>query len=201
MNDRVKISKIELLSDNWYILKKATFAYLRNNGEWQGQQREFYDRGNGATILLYNLAQQTVVLTRQFRFPAFMNGLESGLLIETAAGLLDEASPEERIRLEAEEETGYQVQGLQKVFEAYMSPVSVTEKLYFYVAEYASQQRIGSGGGLEQEGEDIEVLELPFAQALAMLQSGEIEDAKTIILLQYAALHVFNSFLKIKHNL
>ncbi len=191
MNDRVKISKIELLSDNWYILKKASFAYLRNNGEWQEQQREFYDRGNGATILLYNLAQQTVVLTRQFRFPAFMNGLESGLLIETAAGLLDEASPEERIRLEAEEETGYQVQALQKVFEAYMSPGSVTEKLYFYVAEYASQQRIGSGGGLEQEGEDIEVLELPFAQALSMLQSGEIQDAKTIMLLQHAALHIF----------
>ncbi|MFI0401187.1 MAG: NUDIX domain-containing protein [Thiolinea sp.] len=192
MNDRVKISKIELLSDNWYILKKASFAYLRNNGEWQEQQREFYDRGNGATILLYNLAQQTVVLTRQFRFPAFMNGLESGLLIETAAGLLDEASPEERIRLEAEEETGYQVQALQKVFEAYMSPGSVTEKLYFYVAEYASQQRIGAGGGLEQEGEDIEVLELPFTQALAMLQSGEIQDAKTIMLLQHAALHIFH---------
>ena len=193
MNERVKISKIELLSDNWYILKKATFAYLRNNGEWQEQQREFYDRGNGATILLYNLAQQTVVLTRQFRFPAFMNGLESGLLIETAAGLLDKASPEERIRLEAEEETGYQVQGLQKVFEAYMSPGSVTEKLYFYAAEYASQQRIGSGGGLEQEGEDIEVLELPFAQALSMLQSGEIQDAKTIMLLQYAALYIFRA--------
>jgi GDP-mannose pyrophosphatase NudK len=193
MNERVKISKIELLSDNWYILKKATFAYLRNNGEWQEQQREFYDRGNGATILLYNLAQQTVVLTRQFRFPAFMNGLESGLLIETAAGLLDKASPEERIRLEAEEETGYQVQGLQKVFEAYMSPGSVTEKLYFYAAEYASQQRIGSGGGLEQEGEDIEVLELPFAQALAMMQSGEIQDAKTIMLLQYAALYIFRA--------
>jgi len=193
MNDRVKISKIELLSDNWYILKKASFAYLRNNGEWQEQQREFYDRGNGATILLYNLAQQTVVLTRQFRFPAFMNGLESGLLIETAAGLLDEASPEERIRLEAEEETGYQVQALQKVFEAYMSPGSVTEKLYFYVAEYASQQRISAGGGLEQEGEDIEVLELPFIQALAMMQSGEIQDAKTIMLLQHAALHIFRA--------
>lgn len=193
MNDRVKISSIELLSDNWYILKKASFAYLRNNGEWQNQQREFYDRGNGATILLYNLAQQTVVLTRQFRFPAFMNGLASGLLIETAAGLLDEASPEERIRLEAEEETGYRVQAFQKVFEAYMSPGSVTEKLYFYVAEYENQQRIGSGGGLEQEGEDIEVLELPFKQALAMMSSGAIQDAKTIMLLQHAALHIFKA--------
>lgn len=193
MNDRVKISSIELLSDNWYILKKASFAYLRNNGEWQNQQREFYDRGNGATILLYNLAQQTVVLTQQFRFPAFMNGLESGLLIEAAAGLLDEASPEERIRLEAEEETGYRVQALQKVFEAYMSPGSVTEKLYFYVAEYENQQRIGSGGGLEQEGEDIEVLELPFKQTLAMMSSGAIQDAKTIMLLQHAALHIFKA--------
>ncbi|SKA94526.1 nudix-type nucleoside diphosphatase, YffH/AdpP family [Thiothrix eikelboomii] len=193
MNDRVRISKIELLSDNWYILKKATFTYLRNNGEWQTQQREFYDRGNGATILLYNLAQQTVVLTRQFRFPVFMNGLESGLLIETAAGLLDEASAEERIRLEAEEETGYQVQAIEKVFEAYMSPGSVTEKLYFYVAEYEHQQRVGSGGGLEQEGEDIEVLELSFTQALAMMQTGEIQDAKTIMLLQYAALHIFRA--------
>lgn len=193
MNDRVRISKIELLSDNWYILKKATFTYLRNNGEWQTQQREFYDRGNGATILLYNLAQQTVVLTRQFRFPVFMNGLESGLLIEAAAGLLDEASPEERIRLEAEEETGYQVQAIEKVFEAYMSPGSVTEKLYFYVAEYEHQQRVGSGGGLEQEGEDIEVLELSFTQALAMMQTGEIQDAKTIMLLQYAALHIFRA--------
>lgn len=191
MNDRVRISKIELLSDNWYILKKATFTYLRNNGEWQTQQREFYDRGNGATILLYNLAQQTVVLTRQFRFPVFMNGLESGLLIETAAGLLDEASPEERICLEAEEETGYQVQAIEKVFEAYMSPGSVTEKLYFYVAEYTPKDKLTEGGGIASEGEDIEVLELPFEQALKMMTTGEIQDAKTMMLLQYAALHLF----------
>lgn len=191
MNERVKIHKIEVLSDNWYILRKATFDYLRNNGEWQTQSREVYDRGNGATILLYNLAQQTVVLTQQFRFPAFTNGLESGLLIETAAGLLDSASPEERIRLEAEEETGYQVQAIQKVFEAYMSPGSVTEKLYFYVAEYQPKDKLAAGGGLESEGEDIEVLELPFKQALEMMKTGEIQDAKTIILLQHAALHLF----------
>lgn len=191
MNNRVKISKIELLSDNWYILKKANFDYLRNNGEWQTQSREFYDRGNGATILLYNLAQQTVVLTRQFRFPAFMNGLESGLLIETAAGLLDEASPEERIRLEVTEETGYQVQTIQKVFEAYMSPGSVTEKLYFYIAEYQAKDKLTMGGGIESEGEDIEVLELPFNQAMQMMTTGEIQDAKTMMLLQYAALHLF----------
>lgn len=191
MNKRVKIHSIEVLSDNWYILRKATFDYLRNNGEWQTQSREVYDRGNGATILLYNLAQQTVVLTRQFRFPAFTNGLESGLLIEAAAGLLDSASPEERIRLEAEEETGYQVQTIQKVFEAYMSPGSVTEKLYFYVAEYTANDKLNAGGGLASEGEDIEVLELPFKQALEMIKIGEIQDAKTIMLLQYAALNVF----------
>ncbi len=191
MNDRVKIHSIEVLSDNWYVLRKATFDYQRNNGEWQTQSREVYDRGNGATILLYNLAQQTVVLTRQFRFPAFSNGLESGLLIETAAGLLDQASPEERIRLEVEEETGYQVQTIQKVFEAYMSPGSVTEKLYFYVAEYTAKDKLSEGGGVVSEGEDIEVLELPFQQTLAMIKTGEIQDGKTIMLLQYAALHLF----------
>lgn len=191
MNDRVKIHSIEVLSDNWYVLRKATFDYQRNNGEWQTQSREVYDRGNGATILLYNLAQQTVVLTRQFRFPAFSNGLESGLLIETAAGLLDQASPEERIRLEMEEETGYQVQTIQKVFEAYMSPGSVTEKLYFYVAEYTAKDKLSEGGGVVSEGEDIEVLELPFQQTLAMIKTGEIQDGKTIMLLQYAALHLF----------
>lgn len=191
MNDRVKIHSIEVLSDNWYVLRKATFDYQRNNGEWQTQSREVYDRGNGATILLYNLAQQTVVLTRQFRFPAFSNGLESGLLIETAAGLLDQASPEERIRLEVEEETGYQVQTIQKVFEAYMSPGSVTEKLYFYVAEYTPKDKLNNGGGIASEGEDIEVLELTFEKALKMMTTGEIQDGKTIMLLQYAALHLF----------
>lgn len=191
MNDRVKIHSIEVLSDNWYVLRKASFDYQRNNGEWQTQSREVYDRGNGATILLYNFAQQTVVLTRQFRFPAFINGLESGLLIETAAGLLDQASPEERIRLEAEEETGYQVQAIEKVFEAYMSPGSVTEKLYFYVAEYTPKDKLTEGGGIASEGEDIEVLELPFEQALKMMTTGEIQDAKTMMLLQYAALHLF----------
>ncbi len=191
MNNRVKIHKIEVLSSNWYVLRKATFDYLRNNGEWQTQSREVYDRGNGATILLYNLVQQTVILTRQFRFPAYSNGSADGLLIETAAGLLDEASPEERIRMEAEEETGYRVQDVHKVFEAYMSPGSVTEKLYFYVGAYTPHQQVGAGGGLAQEGEDIEVLELPFQAALEMIGSGAIQDGKTIMLLQYAALHLF----------
>ncbi|MFZ1232598.1 MAG: GDP-mannose pyrophosphatase NudK [Thiofilum sp.] len=191
MNQRVKIHSFEVLSDNWYILRKATFDYLRNNGEWQTQTREVYDRGNGATILLYNLEQQTVILTRQFRFPTYINGLADGLLIETAAGLLDQASPEERIRLEAEEETGYTVQTIQKVFEAYMSPGSVTEKLYFYIAEYQSKDKLTTGGGIESEGEDIEVLELPFQQAMQMITTGEIQDGKTIMLLQHAALTVF----------
>lgn len=137
------------------------------------------------------LAQQTVVLIRQFRFPAFSNGLENGLLIETAAGLLDQASPEERIRLEVEEETGYQVQTIQKVFEAYMSPGSVTEKLYFYVAEYTPKDKLNNGGGIASEGEDIEVLELTFEKALKMMTTGEIQDGKTIMLLQYAALYLF----------
>lgn len=191
MNDRVKLHSFEVLSDNWYILRKATFDYLRNNGEWQTQTREVYDRGNGATILLYNLEQQTVILTRQFRFPTYVNGLADGLLIETAAGLLDQASPEERIRLEAEEETGYTVQTIQKVFEAYMSPGSVTEKLYFYIAEYQPKDKLTTGGGIESEGEDIEVLELPFQQAMQMITTGEIQDGKTIMLLQHAALQVF----------
>lgn len=190
MSERVNIKKVEVLSDNWYVLKKTTFNYLRNNGTWQTQSRETYDRGNGATILLYNMAQKTVILTRQFRFPAYMNGLADGLLIETAAGLLDEASPEERIKAEAEEETGYRVNKVKQVFEAYMSPGSVTEKLYFFIAEYEPEHK-GKGGGIEAEGEDIEVLELPFAKTLEMIKTGEIRDAKTIMLLQYAALNLF----------
>ena len=138
-NNRVKIREVELLSDNWYILKKTTFDYRRKNGTWQTQTRETYDRGNGATILLYNLEQKTVILTRQFRFPAYVNGLADGMLIETAAGLLDLAGPEERIRIEAEEETGYRVEAVEKVFEAYMSPGSVTERLYFFIAPIQRQ--------------------------------------------------------------
>lgn len=190
MNERVTIKNVEVLSDDWYVLKKTTFDYRRNDGIWQTQSRETYDRGNGATILLYNVAQQTVILTKQFRFPAYVNGLADGLLIETAAGLLDEASPEERIKKEVQEETGYQVTHIEKVFEAYMSPGSVTEKLYFFVAEYEPQQA-GKGGGIVEEGEDIEVLELPFAQARQMIAEGAIQDGKTIMLLQYAALHIF----------
>ncbi len=190
-NDRVRIIKVEVLSDDWYVLNKTSFDYLRNNGEWQSQSRETYDRGNGATILLYNLNQQTIILTRQFRFPAYVNGLNDGLLIETAAGLLDTASPEERIKAEAEEETGYRVHHVKKVFEAYMSPGSVTEKLYFFVAEYDPDSKVSEGGGLDHEGEDIEVLELKFSETLKMINTGHIQDGKTILLLQYAALNLF----------
>ena len=192
-NDRIRIRKVEVLSDDWYVLKKTSFDYLRNNGEWQSQSRETYDRGNGATILLYNLPKKSVILTRQFRFPTYVNGIADGLLIETAAGLLDTASPEERIKAEAEEETGYRVHQLKKVFEAYMSPGSVTEKLYFFIAEYEPDTKISEGGGLEPEGEDIEVLELAFAETLNMIKTGKIQDGKTIMLLYYAALELFNT--------
>jgi nudix-type nucleoside diphosphatase (YffH/AdpP family) len=188
--DRIHVQNVRVLSDNHYTLKTTTFAWRRANGEWQTQHRETYDRGNGATLLPYNLAQRTVVLVRQFRYPAFVNGYD-GLLIETAAGLLDNESPEVRIRAEAEEETGYRLHDVKKVFEAFMSPGAVTEKLHFFVAEYEASMRVGSGGGLEDEGEDVEVLELPIDQALAMIADGRIADAKTIMLLQYAALHIF----------
>lgn len=177
----------ELLSDNWYILKKYTFELQRSDGVWQTQSREAYDRGNGAAILLYNKAKGTVVLTRQFRLPVYING-HDGLLIEAAAGLLDDASPEARIIAEAEEETGFHVTAVEKVFEAYMSPGSVTEKLYFFIAEYSDADRSGQGGGLADEGEDIQVLEWPFEKALAAIRSGEIQDAKTIMLIQHLAL-------------
>jgi nudix-type nucleoside diphosphatase (YffH/AdpP family) len=191
VSDRVRVHKVEVLSDDWYLLKKTTFDFLRSDGTWQQQSRETYDRGNGATILLYNLARRSVILVRQFRYPAFVNGLDD-LMIEAPAGLLDEASPDERIKLEAEEETGYRVTHARKVFEAYMSPGSVTEKLYFFVAEYDADSKVSDGGGMEDEGEDIGVMELPFNQALDMIAKGTLVDGKTIMLLQHAALHIFN---------
>ncbi|MYN16146.1 NUDIX domain-containing protein [Rugamonas sp. FT107W] len=187
--DRIRIHKVETLSDDWFLLQKTTFDYRRNDGSWQRQTRETYDRGHGATILLYNRERRTVVLVRQFRFPTWGNG-HDGFLIEAAAGLLDQASPEERIKAEVEEETGYRVGEVRKVFEAFMSPGSVTERLYFFVAEYEPASRIGSGGGIEEEGEDIEVLELTMAEAMQMMADGRIADGKTIMLLQYAALHL-----------
>ncbi|MCQ5469541.1 nudix-type nucleoside diphosphatase (YffH/AdpP family) [Pantoea sp. AN62] len=185
--DRVRIISEQLLSDNWYTLKKYTFSLLRRDGQWQEQSREVYDRGNGAVVLLYNRDKKSVVLTRQFRFPIYLNG-HDGFLIEAAAGLLDNASPETRIVAEAEEETGFRVTRVEKVFEAFMSPGSVTEKLYFFIAEYADQQRNGEGGGIAEEGEDIEVLEMDFDQALQAITDGNIMDAKTIMLLQHLRL-------------
>jgi nudix-type nucleoside diphosphatase (YffH/AdpP family) len=190
ISDRIRVQNVRVLSDNHYTLKTTTLEWRRANGEWQTQHRETYDRGNGATLLPYNLAQRTVVLVRQFRYPAFVSGYDD-LLIEAAAGLLDNESPEVRIRAEAEEETGYRLGDIRKVFEAFMSPGSVTEKLHFFVAEYQPAMKIGSGGGIADEGEDIEVLELPIDLALAMIGDGRIVDAKTIMLLQYAALHIF----------
>lgn len=190
MKERVRIQDVETLSDDWYVLKKTTFDLLRSDGTWQRQSRETYDRGNGATILLYNLVQRTVVLTRQFRFPAFVNG-HPGLLVEAAAGLLDEATPEDRIKAEVEEETGYRVDHVRKIFEAFMSPGSVTEKLHFFVAAYDRSSKVTHGGGNRTEGEDIEVIELSIDDAVKAIESGAIKDGKTIMLLQYAHIHVF----------
>lgn len=188
MNPNVQIIEEKLLSDNWYVLKKITFDYQNKSGEWQRQSREAYDRGNGAVILLYHPQNKTVILTRQFRMPTYVNGNETGMLIEACAGLLDKDNAEDCIRRETEEETGYRVSSVRKVFEAYMSPGSVTEILYFFVAEYEATMKVNEGGGAENEQENIEVLELPFEQALVMIKTGEIKDGKTIMLLQYAKL-------------
>ena len=188
--DRVRIEDVQLLSENWGRLKKTTFAYRRNDGAWQTQTRETYDRGDGCTILLYNLAARTVVLARQFRLPAYIKGHDD-LMIETPAGLLDQATPEDGIRRETEEETGYRIRNVRKVFEAFMSPGSVTERLFFFMAEYSQADRIGTGGGLADEGEEIDILEPTIDEALAMVAAGRIVDAKTIMLLQHAALTVF----------
>jgi nudix-type nucleoside diphosphatase (YffH/AdpP family) len=187
--NNVKIISKEILSDNWYTLRKITYEYLKNNGHWQTQSREAYDRGNGAAILLYNKAQQTVILTKQFRMATFINGNESGMMIEACAGLLDKDNAEDCIKRETEEETGYKITDVKKIFEAYMSPGSVTEILYFFIAEYSKDMKVTDGGGIEQEQEDIEVLEIQFSTALNMMQHGEINDAKTIMLLQYIQLN------------
>lgn len=189
MNNKIKIVQTEILSDNWYTLKKVTYEYLQSNGTWQTQSREAYDMGNGATILLYNKEQKTVILTKQFRLPTFINANPGGMLIEACAGLLDKDNPEDCIRRETEEETGYKITDVRKIFEAYMSPGSVTEMLYFFIAEYSASMKIHEGGGIEHEQENIEVLEIPFQQAMEMMDNGEIKDAKTIMLLQYVKLH------------
>jgi nudix-type nucleoside diphosphatase (YffH/AdpP family) len=190
ISDRIRVKNVRLLSDDHHVLKATTYEWRRSNGEWQTLERETYDRGNAAALLPYNLAQRSVLLVRQFRYAAYVNGYD-GLLIEAVAGVLDGATPELRIRAEAEEETGYRLGEIKKVFEAFMSPGSLTEKLHFFVAEYQPDMRIGNGGGIASEGEDIEVLELPIDQAMNMIADGRIADAKTIMLLQYAAMNIF----------
>lgn len=189
MQIRAKLTGSEILSNNWYKLTKVFYDYQKKDGNWHQQVREVYDRGNGATILLYNKENNSVILTRQFRLPTFVNGNEDGMLIESCAGLLDKDNPEECIRRETEEETGYRIQEVKKVMEAYMSPGSVTEILYFFVAEYTKTMKTTEGGGVAHEQEEIEVLEIPYPKALKMIDSGEIKDGKTIMLLQYAQIH------------
>ncbi|MDT3413170.1 GDP-mannose pyrophosphatase NudK [Kosakonia cowanii] len=183
MSLKIDVIKDKILSENYFVLRNITYDLTRQNGEVIRHKREVYDRGNGATILLYNREKKSVVLIRQFRVAIWVNGNENGMLIETCAGLLDDDEPEVCIRKEAVEETGYQVGEVRKVFELYMSPGGVTEVVHFFVAEYSDAQRANNGGGVEDE--DIEVLELPFEQALAMVASGEIRDGKAVILLQY----------------
>jgi GDP-mannose pyrophosphatase NudK len=189
VNSKINIIKTEILSDNWYTLKKVTYDYLQKNNDWQRQEREAYDRGNGAVILLYNTVKRTVILTRQFRLPTFINGNTSGMMIEACAGLLDKDNPEDCIRRETEEETGYKIGAVHKVFEAYMSPGSVTEILYFFIAPYEHSMKVNDGGGIASEQENIEVLELSIDEAAMMMKTGEIKDAKTIMLLQYILLN------------
>lgn len=187
MQDRVRVREVRVLADDWYVLRKTTFDYQRRDGTWQTLSREIYDRGNGAVVLPYDPSRGTVLLTRQFRYPAYVNGHPEPL-IEAIAGLLDERSPEEEIRHEAEEEAGCRIARPRRVFEAFMSPGSVTERLVFFVAEYSAADRSAAGGGVVAEGEDIEVLEPTLDEALGMVEDGRIVDAKTIMLLQWAKL-------------
>lgn len=189
MNPKVKQVKTQILSNDWYTLNKVTFDYQLSNGNWVGQSRECYDRGNGACILLYNTAKKTVILVKQFRMPTYVNGNDNGMMIEACAGVLDGDDPITCIIKETEEETGYQIKKVKKVFESYMSPGAVTEILYFFVAEYDEKMKISNGGGLDTEHEDIEILEVDFVKAIQMINTGEISDAKTIMLLQYAQIN------------
>ena len=188
-NPKIKITNTEVLANNWYTLRKITFDYQKKDNTWETQVREAYDRGNGATILLYNKTNQTIILTRQFRMPTYLNGNESGMMIEACAGLLDQDNAEDCIKRETEEETGYQVKAVRKIFEVYMSPGSVTEIVHFFVGEYTKDMKVNDGGGVADEQENIEVLEFPFDEAYDMIASGEIKDAKTIMLLQYAKIN------------
>ncbi|MFH6950755.1 NUDIX domain-containing protein [Flavobacterium sp. FlaQc-51] len=185
-NPEIKVTETKLLSDNWYILNKVTFDYQKKDGKVESHIREVYDRGNGAAILLYNSSKKTVILTRQFRLPTYLNGNKTGMMIEVCAGLLDQDNAEQAVIRETEEETGYRLQKVKKVIETYMSPGSVTEILYLFVGEYDEKMKVNDGGGLDAEQENIEVLEYTFDEAYNMIESGEITDAKTILLLQHA---------------
>ena len=187
-NPDVVVRDVELLATAWHVLRRTTIERRRSDGRWVTEQRETYDRGNGATLLPYDTARRTVLLTRQFRYPVYVNGHPDGLLLEAAAGLLDDDSPEDAVRREVEEELGITVGEVEHVFDVFMSPGSVTERLHFYAAPYVPADRTGHGGGIEEEGEDIEVVELPFDEALQMVDDGRIADAKTVMLLQWAAL-------------
>ena len=188
-NPDVVVRDVEVVSNGWHVLRRTTLDVRRRDGRWDRQQRETYDRGNGATVLPHDPERDTVLLTRQFRWPAYVNGHPDGMLVEAAAGLLDEDDPETAVRREAAEELGIRLGRLTEVFDAFMSPGSVTERVHGYVGEYSPRDRVDAGGGLEDEGEDIEVLELPLAEALAMVDDGRIADGKTIMLLQWTALH------------
>lgn len=192
LKDRIRVKQETVLSDNWAVLKTTTLDFRRNDGVWQEQKRETYDRGHGATILLYNLAKRTIILVKQFRYPCYVTGCDA-LMIETPAGKLDDQSPLDCIRAESEQETGYRVRQPRQIFEAYMSPGSVTERIHFFVAEYEAGDRVSNGGGHEHEGEDIETLEVTIDEALAMVDDGRIVDGKTIMLIQHAALNIFRS--------
>lgn len=185
-NPEIKVTETKLLSDNWYILNKVTFDYQKKDGKVESHIREVYDRGNGAAILLYNSAKKTVILTRQFRLPTYLNGNKTGMMIEVCAGLLDQDNAEKAVIRETEEEIGYRLKKVEKVIETYMSPGSVTEILYLFVGEYDETMKVNDGGGLDAEQENIEVLEYTFEEAYSMIESGEITDAKTILLLQHA---------------
>ncbi|NGY35951.1 GDP-mannose pyrophosphatase NudK [Flavobacterium sp. XN-5] len=188
-NPQIKIKQTDLLSDNWYLLNKVTFDYQKKDNSWITQKREVYDRGNGAAILLYNSKQKTVILTRQFRLPTYLNGNKSGMMIEVCAGLLDQDNPEQCVIRETEEETGYRITKVEKVMESYMSPGAVTEILHLFVGEYDESMKVSDGGGVEHEQENIEVMEMSYDAAYAMIASGEIKDAKSILLLQHAKIN------------
>jgi GDP-mannose pyrophosphatase NudK len=189
-NPKITIQKTELLSDNWYILNKVTYDYQEEDKKVETHIREVYDRGNGAAILLYNPIQKTVILTRQFRLPSYLNGNKTGMMIEVCAGLLDKDHPEQCIIRETEEETGYRITAVKKVMETFMSPGAVTEILYLFIGEYDETMKVHEGGGLDAEQEHIEVMEMPFDEAYAMIATGEIKDAKTVMLLQYAKINL-----------